>query len=431
MEQPDRTRLAVGGLVVLVLAVFSVRWFFVEETPALRIANWAGPEGIAIEERILDPFRTRHPDLNIVLEPIPRDYLQKILISFAGGTGPDVFLVDAIHLAKLSEAGVLRDLEPYCRNHAYSLDGFVPAALEIYEEDGRLWAIPKDFTPILILYNRAMFDEAGAEYPEAGWTWEDFRRLSRKLTDRNGPAERYGTVIYPDFWAWPPWVWSAGGGFLSKDGTQATGSLDGPGTVSALQFLLDLHLKDGTAAGIELIHSLGGDVAGFSSGRIGMAVGGHWWLAQLLEPVRSGKLHVGAVPIPVPKAGGERVTVLYSSGWAVSSTTRYPDRAFELAAYLSGIPANRLRMGQRIALPANRTLLEELVGQDETGLEAAFANEVRYARVPEGARYESMDAVRRRAEEAFANALLRKTPIEKELRRAAKDIDLLLRRERR
>ncbi len=34
---------------------------------------------------------------------------------------------------------------------------------------------------MVVYYNKHMFDEAGLEYPQDGWTWDQFRETAEKL----------------------------------------------------------------------------------------------------------------------------------------------------------------------------------------------------------------------------------------------------------
>ena len=45
-------------------------------------------------------------------------------------------------------------------------------------------------------YNKAIFDEAGIEYPNDDWTWEDFEAAARALTVKSGNrTTRYGATF--------------------------------------------------------------------------------------------------------------------------------------------------------------------------------------------------------------------------------------------
>ena len=400
-------------------------------TPTLKVANWAGPEEIAIEESNLEVFRQAHPGLKVILEPIPRpgEYKQKILTSIAGGTAPDVFLLDAIHVSGFIQARILLDLMPSVRKRSVDLHQFYPEVLSIAQRGEALFALPKDFTPLMVFCNRRLFEEAGIPYPNQDWTWDDFLELAKRLTrdtDGDGRIDRYGTVAQPRFFTWPPWVWSNGGDFLDPSGRMASGYLDGEPTVEALRFLLDLNAKHGVAADHASSESMGGDLGMFLSGRAAMAVSGHWWMPQIKRSLAEGKVDLAVLPIPVPR-GGRHVTVLYESGWAVCTQTRDPDLAAELTIHLSSEEANRRRAAQGVAIPAHRTLSKEITGRDASGLEKAFLSEIPFARNPWGARVAHAHILEKHAEEAFANALLHGLDLREALREAARRIDADLR----
>lgn len=391
----------------------------------LRATSWAGPEELEIERRNIAEFERAHPGLQVQFETIPQNYKEKLLTSFAAGTAPDVLLLDAIIVPSLLERGVLLDLMPHCRKHRVDLSRYYQNVLSIARRDARLYAIPKDFTPLVMYYNKDLFDEAGVPYPSGDWTWREFLRTARRLTrdtDGDGEIEQYGTVTYPEPFAWPPWIWSNGGDFLNPSGQQATGYLDSAETVAALEFLADLHRRHHVAPSPAAAASMGEDVVMLYTQRIGMVVSGHWLLPMLLEHIESGQLRVGVAPIPHP-AGKELTTVLYAAGWAVSAQTQHPDLAAELAIFLGSAKANRRRMQQRLAIPANRPLAEEVLTEDETGLERVFYQQVPHARRPWGAVVPEFSRVEEIAADAFEQAVIGDEKLHETLHEAALKID--------
>ena len=50
---------------------------------------------------------------------------------------------------------------------------YLPGLLEPGQWEGQQWFLPKDYSPLAVYYNKAIFDEYGVAYPEAGWTWDD------------------------------------------------------------------------------------------------------------------------------------------------------------------------------------------------------------------------------------------------------------------
>lgn len=391
----------------------------------LRVTSWAGPEELEIERRNVAEFERMHPGVEVRFETIPDNYREKLLTGFAAGTAPDVLLLDAIIVPSLLQHDVLLDLMPYCREQEIDLSGFYENVLSIALRDDRLYAIPKDFTPLVMYYNRDIFDEAGVPYPHDDWTWDEFLEIARTLTrdtDGDGRIDQYGTVTYPAPFAWPPWIWSNEGDFLNPSGERATGYLDSPETVQALNFLVDLHRRHGVAPSPAAAASMGDDVSLLYTQRIAMLVSGHWLMPMLQRHLASGQLRVGVAPIPRPP-GKDLTTVFYAAGWAVSAQTEHPDIAAKLAIFLGGESANRRRMEQAMAIPANRALADEVLERDETGLERVFYDQVPHARRPWGSVVPEFSRVEEIAAEAFERALIGDENLEHTLADAAERID--------
>ncbi|MBV8451113.1 MAG: extracellular solute-binding protein, partial [Deltaproteobacteria bacterium] len=49
----------------------------------------------------------------------------------------------------------------------------------------------------MINYNRKLFRDAGLDYPKAGWTWDNFREIAKKLTVRDaaGNVTQFGYEV--------------------------------------------------------------------------------------------------------------------------------------------------------------------------------------------------------------------------------------------
>src|SRR5690606_12102843 len=97
---------------------------------------------------------------------------------------------------------LLLDLRTLASRYDVPLDMYPDYVLDIFSRDGKVYALPKGFTPIIMLYNKGMFQERGLAFPERGWTWDDLIANARALTqDRNGDGitDIYGITA-------PTWV---------------------------------------------------------------------------------------------------------------------------------------------------------------------------------------------------------------------------------
>jgi multiple sugar transport system permease protein len=392
----------------------------------LQVANWAGATEFKLEEQIVAEFMRRNPGVTVQVEAIPSHYEEKVLTRIAAGSPPDVFLLDATIVPSFVNKEVLVDLMPYCKEYHVDLSIYFPNVLKIAMRDSSLYALPKDFTPMVMYYNKRLFDASDLPYPTGDWTWDDYFDLSKKLTqdtDGDGTVDQWGTIFYSYPYMWEPWVWMGGGDILSPDGTRATGYFNSPETEETLRFLIDLRTKHKVAPhGQFLLTATGGATGLFYTNRIAMMESGHWWLINLKEYLDSGQIDVGVAPLPKPK-DGKRVTVMYESGWCVPKETPHRELAVQLAIFLAGEHAARIRSESGIAIPAVISVAKEQVERDKYGLEQVFFDQVPYCRQPWGTIVEEFSRVSDIAKDAVDEVMIGGREIHATFTEAAQKMD--------
>lgn len=358
------------------------------QSMTLRALNWAANLEVLAEQRIADLFSERHPGVNVIVESIVSNYGEKLATAIASGSPPDVFLLDSPDIPAFVERGLLLDLGPYAERVGYDPGQVFPEVLDVFTRDRRLFAYPKGCTPMVIYYNGALFSELGIpEPPTEGWTWEQFLETARAVArdmDGDGSNDIYAIDFPRQLYEWIPWVWSAGGDILDPSGRRTLGFLDSEPTVGTFEFLTSL-VTEWEMAPVQFLR--GGDamrVGRFYLGRQAMLHSGHWLLPRLLHYTERGDIRVGVAPIP-HRPGAKPQNVLYASGWAVPANVKHKRLAVELAAFLAGEEAQRLRAGAHLEVPAFRSLALELAEQDTLGLAQVFLREIGRSRVPWGA----------------------------------------------
>lgn len=376
-------------LIVFLIAVILIVGF---GKTKLRVCSWAGAQEAGLDEKILAEFMRRNPNVEVVYEPIPQNYYQKILTDIAAGTPPDVFLLDAEMVPRYSEEKLLLNLAPYLSRLAEegvsgtNLNEYFEVLVNIFRSGRVIYALPKDTSPVAVFYNKKLFDRFGVPYPpESGWTWKEFEETAAKLakdTDGDGKI---------DVWAFsfPSWVgvavpilWAGGGEVFSPDFTSTTGYLSSEINVRTYSFFVNL-FKKGYAPSPEEAAALGGASSLFFTGRIGMVTTGRWfWLSAKKQIEQGAPLDVGIAPIPrAPEF--KNVTVTYASGWAVPANVADKRLAVELAAWLSSEYAQRERcLKGGLAISANKKIAEEQAKLSP--VDAAFIKMLDFARVPVG-----------------------------------------------
>ncbi len=403
---------------------------FSNEKIVLRVANWGNAEEVQLEERIVSTFMRRNPDIEIQIESIPSNYREKILTSIAAGTVADVFLLDSPIIPALLNKDVLIDLMPHLDDLSVDLGSYFPNVLGIFRRENAVYAFPKDFTPLVIYYNKRMFIEEGIPFPGEQWTWDDYLAVAKKLTkdtDGDGTVDRFGTVFSNYLYLWQPFVWMAGGDIIDPEGASASGYFNSRNTERALQFLIDLRRKHKVSPHDALLSGISGGDVGiamgmFDSGVIGMFSSGHWRLVSLKKHMESGELDVGVAPLPVPE-GGEKANVIYAAGWCVPKMTRYPELAVKLAAFLASEEAALMRSEYGIGIPALKDVAREQVEADPYGVEEVFIRETDYGRQSWGTRIDEFSRIEKITQEAVEEVLIGGRDIHDAFTEAAVRID--------
>jgi multiple sugar transport system substrate-binding protein len=362
------------------------------DTVTLELANWASHLEGAIEREVLDSFAAAHPGARVVQQNAgtgQAEYRERILTSIAAGAPPDVFLLDNIDVPAFAERGVLLDLRPFLGRVGVDLAAYDSTVLAIFRRGDAVYALPKGSSPMVVLYNKDLFDRAGLPYPAADWTWDEFLAAAKVLTrdtDGDGTIDQWGTAFDRRVFVWNSWILAGGGDVLCPRGDRASGCLDSPATVEAIRWYTGWVTRDSVVPRFgTLRRSLGDNLRLFSSGRVAMITAGHFWVPNILPYVADGRLRAGFAEIP-HRAGVAPATVIYAAGLAVPVVAPHRRLSVQLAAFLADSLALAIRAGARLEVPSLDLVARDLAARDTLGWEAVFRRAAARGRVPWGAR---------------------------------------------
>jgi len=399
-----------------------------DATVTLRVANWGSPAVVSdflqLERQLIREFESAHPGVRVRVEQVPGwgQYAPKVLMMHASDSIPDVLHLDASSGAVFIDNGVVQDVMPFAeRDTAFKLDDYFEEVLTLLRRGERLYGVPLDFTPMMMFYNRTLFDQARVPYPKPGWTWDDFLKKARRLTVQPPGAKsptQFGMFFENVMPFWILWLWTGGGDVLDPTGTRASGQLDGPESIAAMQFLIDLMFKHHVAPTPRETKAAGVDL--FRTGRAAMDIKGHWMMIDY----RAEGIDFGVAPLPV-KEGVPRKTVVYASGLAISTKARHPDLAWEYIKFITSRDIQVRRVSSGLAISGNKRAAETFAGY---AVEDAFLAEVPYARPPWGASVEAYPFIEELGREMMEDLLHGegRSPLQEEMRRTAKLIDAAL-----
>ncbi|MGE6754750.1 ABC transporter substrate-binding protein [Rossellomorea sp. NPDC071047] len=288
----------------------------------LKVGTWAGATELKEFQEIVDQLNEETDEYNLTIQSIPADYYKKIQTMASAKQAPDLFWLSQEYIPMYAELGVISSLDEYVKDHKeVDMDDYFDGPLAIGQMNEKLYGLPWINQPIMLYYNKSLFEKEGVEVPQADWTWEDFSKAAKAITkdtDGDGKTDQYGTNID----GWPPistWVWTYGGEIIDKDGNV---KIDEPEAIEGIKKFDQLINKDKVAPDKTQSQNTGGPEM-FKTGKIGMFFGG---AGDDFEKQIGETFEVGMTEVP---HATEQATFSWIADTVMSSNTKNKDVAAE------------------------------------------------------------------------------------------------------
>jgi len=217
----------------------------------LRWSMWSATQAEVDQWQELAADITKaQPNIKVTFETAAfADYWDKLQTQLASQTEPDLIAMQSLRMPPFAVRKALRPLKPYIdKDPGVKFADFFKSIEDGLSFKGEVYGFGYDLGPIILYYNKDLFDAAGVPVPSATqlMTWDQFRDTAKKLTKPE--AGQYGLVVQPNFDNVVPWLWSNGGDYMNAEETTCT--LDAPDSLAALEFLTGLITKDKVGAPI-------------------------------------------------------------------------------------------------------------------------------------------------------------------------------------
>jgi multiple sugar transport system substrate-binding protein len=172
-----------------------------QESVNLRFVSLAWqPQAIDAVVAVVDAWNAENPDIQVEYQQVDWGSIHDYLVtSFETGSVPDLFHYESGPVRDFGARGYLTELSGLISDDLASdvVDG---AWQTVTDEEGNVWGVPFLWESLIVLYNRALFEEAGIEAPtvEDPWTWDQMREAAEALTidrDGDGTIDQYGAAF--------------------------------------------------------------------------------------------------------------------------------------------------------------------------------------------------------------------------------------------
>ncbi|MBR1743765.1 MAG: sugar ABC transporter substrate-binding protein [Lachnospiraceae bacterium] len=255
----------------------------------------------------------------------------------SGGEMPDVFWMHSNTAQMYMENDLLLPLDDYIKSDdAIDLNNYYEGVVNLYKrsDNGVQYALPKDHDTIALLYNKAIFDKYGVNYPTDDWTWEDVREAAEKITTAGKSDGVYGYAVNTsnNQDGWYNVVYDYGAQVITDDHKGTTiGSEQGKNAMEMVRQLLEVSAPQTTVA------ETGTDSL-FMSGLTAMITQGSWMINSFYTAENSKDYAWAMLPYADVNGNGscdsgERFSAYNGLGWAASKSTKDPSAAYSLISY--------------------------------------------------------------------------------------------------
>lgn len=301
----------------------------------LTVAIWDNNQLPGLKE-IIGDFTTE-TGIEVEIQMVPWDQYWTLLEAGAqGGDLPDVFWMHSNYSQKFMSNDILLDLtDKVAQSSTVDMANYYQDIAELYQYDGKIYGIPKDYGTIGLWYNKTMFDEAGISYPDETWTWDTFAEAAEKLTKADG--SQYGFTSPASFNqdGYYNLIYSMGGSVLSEDKTKSMWNSEE--TVAAMNWWYD-NLVTKAMPTQQVMAENTPDVM-LGSGKAAMVFEGSWMIAAM----KGNEYIVSNCDVAVlPKAeDGTRISIYNGLGWSAAADTAHLDEAWKLIEYLGSEKAQK------------------------------------------------------------------------------------------
>lgn len=261
----------------------------------------------------------------------------------SGGQMPDVFWMHSNTAQMYMENDLLLNLDDYiAADDTIDLANYYEGIVNLYNSNGVQYALPKDHDTIALLYNKAIFDKYGVEYPTDDWTWDDVLAAATAITEAGKDDGVYGYAINTsnNQDGWYNIIYDYGAQVITDDHKGTTiGSEQGKAAMEKMRQILEVAAPQTTVA------ETGTDSL-FLSGLTAMITQGSWMINTFYKGENSADYAWAMLPYADTNENGacdagERYSAYNGLGWAAAASTADPDAAYSLISYFCSEAAQK------------------------------------------------------------------------------------------
>lgn len=292
-------------------------------------------------QRTVDAFAAENPDIELDISDVtdPDESYKKVAVRMASGQPVDVIRMNnPIVLRQHVNAGALMPLDDLAAEYDFVPEEYYGSGAAMTRVNSEFYMVGLTKTQWALFYNKALFDEAGIEYPSATepMTWQEYRQLAAELTMGEGTEKTYGALQlqWPMYW-YGSAIQKLGGGeaFYTDEGLS---NITHPAFRESIRRYYVMQAEDRSVPSHADVISQKIKANAYMNGKYALYVHGSWmlsWMKNDEQFPRDWKM--GIAPMPVFEDADNPYSWGVIDGLSIGNTAEAPEAAFRFAKYMA------------------------------------------------------------------------------------------------
>lgn len=329
-----------------------------KKTEILFWSPFSGSDG-PFMKKIVDKYNGSQDQykVNFVIQPNGEYYKQLDVALSTGKESPDMMIMHVDQVPTYASKDQLQPIDEIAAGAGINKADFADAATTYSTLDGKWFSIPLDIHPLVMYYNKDLFDKAGISAAPTNRT--EFDDAVQKLTDKEKGV--YGYVVptlWPQQFIFPTLVWQNGGELWNGKDV----AYNSPEAVEMVQWLRGM-VDNGVSPGNV---QQDGENTLFLQGKNAIQFNGPWMKSQFDEA----GLNYGVAP--VPQIGKAKQAVFAGShGFVIPKSVTDAAKTAGIGDFLKYVSTNSMDWAESGQALASKPMLES-----DAFKELTFQNDV-------------------------------------------------------
>ena len=308
---------------------------------------------LEIIRKIIKRFEQLNPFTKVNLQILPNSqYIYNLTQSLKHDNGPDVFIVSDYHFRELMDSNSLDILDPFLPEHIDAEKDSYKQVFDMFTYNQKIPVTPFVFSPVMICYNRRMFEEAGIAKDFKMENWDDLLELSTRTTkemDSDSMINEYGFCFSSSTNRWPVFLLQNKGTFMAEDRSKSV--MNRKENIEALNYCGDLMYKHQVSpifshGSNELAENL------FMREGAAMILTTYYFMNEF----RDHKIKWDVLPPPQNDAQG---TLLLGGALGISANSKIKEAAQAFVSFMVSTEAQTLLKQNGCTIPMLRIVAED------------------------------------------------------------------------